>query len=64
MPYHSALLELTVTLEGLHKGSFLQRILWRDQVSSKIQELYRCIFDAVQDLKVTLRLNEQSHLQR
>lgn len=48
----SALLDLTITLEGLHKSSFLQRIIWRDQVASKIQELYKDIFEAVQDLKV------------
>ena len=48
----SALLDLTVTLEGLHKSSFLQRVIWRDQIATKIQELYKYIFEAVQDLKV------------
>ena len=48
----SALLDLTITLEGLHKSSFLQRIIWRRQVAAKVKELYQYIVEAVQDVKV------------
>ncbi|GJE97456.1 kinase-like protein [Phanerochaete sordida] len=48
----SALSDLTVVLEGLQKSSFFQRVIWRNQIGTKIQELYKDISKAMEVLKL------------